>query len=577
MNVMTNQQRTAVTDAALMELLTETGHWDQNIGTEGISMENFLRHCLDSEMIPANDDGTMVSVNSLMPDGQFDMEEACRLYAQSAGNNNTVKILCSAYLQNENFRHITIMDMDETNGAVVTRNDDTQTYTVSFCGTRQGWQEWPDNTEGILNKYSLAQDSAANYFDIMSSHFKEGYNVVVTGHSKGGNKAQYVTMFAENRSVIDSCVALDGQGFSQEAMAAMQQHSDYSTQQDKITLVCGSDDYVHVLGEKLAREDQTFYLQGSHRMSNEGGSAFLQDHQVQYMFVNSEGKFIAQLNTAAEQGELSNFVETLYKRLAAELPSEDFAFVARTAMGMMNGDSLSLEDIIRLIGYAGPTVEDVLFRTPEGCAFLNTLPSEFMSNEHMQGPLGAAKLLMMWLFSIDGDNPALKLFQKALEVFDVKFVTFDELLQAVLKYVNAGVVVTDGLKYFLYINIGVGHSSYAPTGASIASEYANMAVDTDVMLSCADRLQALQEKTEYLSCRLQNAFDSKRAEQSNLAMIVGALEDQLTSDYSDLRCARNSMSKVAKGMGIVASTLYSMVEKLESAETTALKYSRIGG
>ena len=29
---------------------------------------------------------------------------------------------------------------------------------------------------------------------------------------------------------------------------------------------------------------------------------------------------------------------------------------------IINGDSLSLEDIVRLIGYAGPMVEEVLFQ-----------------------------------------------------------------------------------------------------------------------------------------------------------------------------------------------------------------------
>lgn len=576
MNVMTNQQRAAVTDAALMELLTETDHWDQSMGADGVTMENFLRHCLKREMIPV-EDNKLVSINSLMPDGQFDLKKACELYAQSGGDNNSVKILCSAYLQDESFRNITIVDMDETNGAVVTRNDATNIYTVAFCGTRSGWQEWPDNAEGILHQYSPGQESAAQYFDTMSSRFEAGYEVVVTGHSKGGNKAQYVTMFAENRSVIDSCVALDGQGFSQEAMAAMQQHSDYDTQRDKITLVCGSDDYVHVLGERLAREDQTYYLQGGHRVTNVGGSAYLQDHQVQYMFVNSEGKFIAQLNTEAEQGELSCFVETLYKRLAGELDSEDFAFVARTAMGMLNGDSLSLEDIVRLIGYAGPMVEEVLFRTPEGRAFLNTLPQEILSNENMQGPAGVANLIVLWLFSIDGENPALKLFQKALEVFGAKFVTFDELLQAVLKYVNKGVVVADGIEEWLYVNLGIGQSPYSQTGATIAGAYDNMAVNTDVMLECAERLQALSGRTENLSYRLRNAFDGKHGNASAAMIVVGGMVDDLSGDKERMKNARDHMRKAAEGMGIVAKALYSMVEKLENTERTAAKYGRMGG
>lgn len=576
MNVMANQQRTAVTDAALMELLTETGRWDQSIGAEGVSMESFLRHCLDREMIPV-EGNKLVSINSLMPDGKFDMKKACELYAQSGGDNNSVKILCSAYLQDENFRNITIMDMDETNGAVVTRNDATNTYTVAYCGTRAGWQEWPDNAEGILHEASPAQESAAQYFDMMSSRFEDGYNVVVTGHSKGGNKAQYVTMFAENRNVIDSCVALDGQGFSKEAMESMQRHDDYSAQRNKITLVCGSDDYVHVLGERLAREDQTYYLQGSHRMTNAGGSAFLQDHQVQYMFVNSEGRFIAELNTATEQGELSSFVEAVYKRAAAELDGESFAFVARTAMAMLNGDSLSAEDIIRLIGYAGPLVEDVLFRTPEGRAFLNTLPQELISNENMQGPLGAANMIMMWLFTLDAENPAVKLVQEALEILDVSFVTFDELLQMVLNYVNKGVNIYDDVKDFLYVNLGVGQSPYSQTGATIANGYANMAVNTTVMLNCADRLWALRERTESLSNRLRNAFSGKRGNESALEIVAGGLVDALSGDNERMENARAHMAKAAEGMSVVANVLCSMVEKLENAERTAAKYGRMGG
>lgn len=53
----------------------------------------------------------------------------------------------------------------------------------------------------------------------------------MSGHSKGGNKAQYVTMFSQNRDVIDTCVALDGQGFSDSAMEAMQEHDDFEQQQ----------------------------------------------------------------------------------------------------------------------------------------------------------------------------------------------------------------------------------------------------------------------------------------------------------------------------------------------------------
>ena len=40
-----------------------------------------------------------------------------------------------------------------------------------------------------------------------------GNNITVTGHFKGGNKAQYVTIVTDR---IGRCVSFDGQGFSKE-------------------------------------------------------------------------------------------------------------------------------------------------------------------------------------------------------------------------------------------------------------------------------------------------------------------------------------------------------------------------
>ena len=38
-------------------------------------------------------------------------------------------------------------------------------------------------------------------------------SITVTGHSKGGNKAQYVTVLSDK---VDRCISMDGQGFFQE-------------------------------------------------------------------------------------------------------------------------------------------------------------------------------------------------------------------------------------------------------------------------------------------------------------------------------------------------------------------------
>ena len=146
-----------------------------------------------------------------------------------------------------------------------------------------------------------------------------------------------------------------------------------------------------------------------------------------------------------------------------------------------------------------------------------------------------------------------------------------------LKYVNAGVVVADGIKDLMYVNLGIGQSPYAQTGATIASAYDNMAVNTNVMLDCADRLRALRGRTENLSYRLRNAFDGKYGSASAAMIVVGGLVDDLSGDKEHMENARAHMDKAAEGMVIVANALCSMVEKLENAERTAAKYSRMGG
>ena len=81
---------------------------------------------------------------------------------------------------------------------------------VVFRGT-SGDYEWHDNGEGGYLTDTAQQERAAQYVNSLPD--KYGDAMTVTGHSKGGNKAQYVTIVT-NR--IAKCVSYDGQGFSQE-------------------------------------------------------------------------------------------------------------------------------------------------------------------------------------------------------------------------------------------------------------------------------------------------------------------------------------------------------------------------
>ena len=65
---------------------------------------------------------------------------------------------------------------------------------MAYRGTGDG--EWPDNGIGMTCASSAQQDSALSYFEevVEAMEINGGQRLVVTGHSKGGNKAQFVTM-----------------------------------------------------------------------------------------------------------------------------------------------------------------------------------------------------------------------------------------------------------------------------------------------------------------------------------------------------------------------------------------------
>lgn len=85
---------------------------------------------------------------------------------------------------------------------------------VVFRGTSKG--EWLDNflggaatdeEDGVSTRQQIR---ALKWYQALQ---KDGCYVTVTGHSKGGNKAKYITVLDDS---VDRCVSFNGQGFSEE-------------------------------------------------------------------------------------------------------------------------------------------------------------------------------------------------------------------------------------------------------------------------------------------------------------------------------------------------------------------------
>ena len=124
----------------------------------------------------------------------------------------------------------------------------------AFRGTNR--EEWMDNAEAFLKESSPMQEDALQYVERIieeNGFVEEGYAIDVTGHSKGGNKAQYVTI---KSPYVRECHSFDGQGFSKEFMEANK--TEIAERAKKITSHAAHLDYVHCLGQQVAGKNEWY-------------------------------------------------------------------------------------------------------------------------------------------------------------------------------------------------------------------------------------------------------------------------------------------------------------------------------
>ena len=114
---------------------------------------------------------------------------------------------------------------------------------VAFRGTAR--EEWQDNFQG--GGYTDAADRVSTRQQMRAlAWFQglglDGYFVTVAGHSKGGNKAKYITILDDS---VDRCLSFDGQGFSDEFVEWYQVRIRH--RQSRIENHNVEQDYVHLL------------------------------------------------------------------------------------------------------------------------------------------------------------------------------------------------------------------------------------------------------------------------------------------------------------------------------------------
>ncbi len=145
---------------------------------------------------------------------------------------------------------------------------------VVFQGTLDQ-DEWRDNALGVYQADTAAQIEALNYIESLPYH-----HLTVVGHSKGGNKAQYVSVLSHK---VVRGVSFDSQGFSLEFIHKYTSLISRATR--KLKSYSLSTDFVHPL---------LLPLPGITKLYVDGGedvSELVQHHSPNAFFVYYEDSY----------------------------------------------------------------------------------------------------------------------------------------------------------------------------------------------------------------------------------------------------------------------------------------------
>ncbi len=202
---------------------------------------------------------------------------------------------------------------------------------ITYKGTT-GYEEWDDNIKAINLKDTPRQDNALKFFERNEKSFDD---IVVVGHSKGANKAMYTTIVSDSDK-ISKCVAMDGQGFSNEFLKGYESQIDKHG--SKITNYSVDRDYVHVLMKQVPNADQKY----CEAFGVQSGKQF---HSPFAMFKSNDGKM--ELN---DSDKSPVFVNTNENRSLALLRS----FTTHLM------DKGKPEDVQKIANYMGPVAGELI-------------------------------------------------------------------------------------------------------------------------------------------------------------------------------------------------------------------------
>ena len=270
-------------------------------------------------------------------------------------NEEEFSIILNTIKKNkELYEKIKIIDVDNSVYGNISGSDRVVNVTflyednlIIFYKGTAGDFEWKDNVEGTYNISDTKQQRMAlSYFDEMVEKFKDVKKVYVSGHSKGGNKSQYIGVLRGNMSKLERIYSFDGQGFN--SIFLKKYNKEIENNRHKIFNICNEYDYVNILLFSIANK---IFIKSTTNIGNDDDRQsklkhrFGGFHSPYSMFKNENGILI--LNEVTEQSDIMKNFEKLFEYYNTNMEIEDSKFIYyRMSLFMMeSGSEVFGEDI----------------------------------------------------------------------------------------------------------------------------------------------------------------------------------------------------------------------------------------
>lgn len=403
---------------------------------------------------------------------------------------------------------------------------------VAYRGT--GNRRWGDNGQGFVDSSTDMQEAAKDYFDHVAD--KYGYDeLYVTGHSKGGNESQYVTMTSKHQDDITACYSIDGQGFSDEAITKFKENPKYEELRRKMYSIDGNNDPIHKLIGVIIPEENTYYTNTHYKDSN-GKNQLSYFHNILGIVDGAGVDWQRDKNgsiTHGTEGWLSKFGGVLNDNLQ-KLPKElkgSCAIAVMEIVDMIKGGSMDdaeagFFDFVALNFIGIPLIfasltEFAVVYMYEKYGVVGAIATAIVSVSAsialfslVELAVGIAETLYVVKKVVES---VIELVDKAKKLCQKAAAWAKDLFNSIASFIN-------NFKEWLY------HNS---SGYKYASANPYISINTTTMVSYASQLRSLSKRSKSLDQKMNSLYWHLGIEWDTIANLGKLLKSGVILDFAD--------------------------------------------